>query len=225
MARTNWQRADCQLLSGLLASEFLRYSNGSGIPAYGSWDSNPMPSPPATPYSPSVGNGGIIMAFNPKTTGTVPYVSEWNVGIQRQFPWGMFLTVAYVGNRGIHLPSSLHQPEQPSPSILQYGSLLGELATSQDAINAGIKIPYPGWVQQLGGSGTVLDALITFPQYTDIYNTYETAGTSFYNGLQAQGEKRFSNDLSFLTDFTFARDISNENLGITLGSAEPHKFI
>lgn len=207
--------------SGLLSGEFVRYSNGGSIPAYGSWDASPMPVPPATPFSPSVGNGGIIMAFNPKTTGTVPYVSEWNVGIQEQLPWGMFLTVSYVGNRGIHLPSSLHQPEQPSPSVLQYGSLLGELATSQDAINAGIKIPYPGWVQQLGGNGTVLDALIPFPQYTDIYNTYETAGTTFYNGLQTQGEKRFSNGLSFLSDLTLSRDIANESVGITLNQPNP----
>jgi len=161
------------------------------------------------------------MAFNPKTTGRVPYVSAWNVGIQRQLPWDMFLTVAYVGNRGIHLPSSLHQPDQPPASILKYGSLLGELATSQDAINAGIKIPYPGWVQQLGGTGTVLEALLPFPQYSDIYNTYETAGTAFYNGLQAEGEKRFSNGLSFLTDFTFSRNIATEALGSTLDQPNP----
>jgi len=207
--------------SGLLGGEFIRYSSGSNIPAYGSWDANPMPSPSATPYNPSMGNGGIIMAFDPKTTGMVPYVSAWNVGIQRELPWNMFLTVAYVGNRGIHLPSSLHQPEQPPASILSYGSLLGELATSQDAVNAGIKIPYPGWVQQLGGNGTVLDALLPFPQYSDIYNTYETEGTAFYNGMQAQGEKRFSNGLSFLADFTFARDIATESVGATLSQPNP----
>jgi hypothetical protein len=207
--------------SGLLGGEFVRYSNGGHTPAYGSWDANPMPLPAATPYNPSMGNGGIIMAFDPKTSGRVPYVSAWNVSIQRELPWNMFLTVAYVGNRGIHLPSSLHQLEQPSASILSYGSLLGELATSQDAVNAGIKIPYPGWVQQLGGNGTVLDALLPFPQYSDIYNTYETAGTAFYNGMQAQGEKRFSNGLSFLADFTFSRNIATEAAGSTLIQQNP----
>ena len=110
--------------SGLLAGQFLRYSNGSSIPAYGSWDSNPMPSPPATPYSPSVGNGGIIMAFNPKTIGRAPYDSEWNLGIQRQLPWDMFVTVAYVGNRAIHVPSSLHQPEQPTLTFFTTAAFL-----------------------------------------------------------------------------------------------------
>jgi hypothetical protein len=133
----------------------------------------------------------------------------------------MFITVAYVGNRAIHIPSSLHQPEQPNPSVLSYGSLLGELATSQDAMNAGITIPFPGWVQLFGGNGTVIQTLLPFPQYSDIYNTYETEGTAFYNGLQAQGEKRFSNGLSYLADFTLARNIANESVGSTLFQPNP----
>ncbi len=205
----------------LLGGEFARQSNGSNIPAYGSWDANTMPSPPPTPFSPSIGNGATILGFNPKTFGRAPYDSAWNIGVQRELPWNMFITVAYVGNRAIHIPSSLHQPEQPHPSILSYGSLLGELATSQDAINAGITIPFPGWVQLFGGNGTVIQTLLPFPQYSDIYNTYETEGTAFYNGLQAQGEKRFSNGLSYLADFTLARNIANESVGSTLFQPNP----
>ena len=32
----------------------------------------------------------------------------------------MFLSMAYVGNRAIHLPSSLNPLNQPNPSILSY---------------------------------------------------------------------------------------------------------
>lgn len=207
--------------ASLLGGEFGRQSSGSSTPAYGSWDGNPMPLPAPTPFSPSIGNGNTILGFNPKTFGRAPYDSAWNIGVQRQLPWNMFVTVAYVGNRAIHVPSSLHQPEQPNPSILQYGSLLGELATSQDAMAAGIKIPYPGWVQQFGGTGTVIQTLIPFPQYSDIYNTYETDGTAFYNALQAQGEKRFSNGLSYLADLTLSRNIANESVGSTLFQPNP----
>ena len=207
--------------ASLLGGEFGRQSNGGNIPAYGSWDNNPMPNPPPTPYSPSIGNGSTILGFDPNTFGRAPYDQAWNVSVQRQLPWNMFLTVAYVGNRAIHVPSSLHQPEQPHPDILKYGSLLGELATSQDAVNAGITIPFPGWVQLFGGTGTVIQTLLPFPQYSDIYNTYETDGTAFYNGLQMQGEKRFSNGLSFLADFTFSRNIANESVGSTLFQPNP----
>ncbi len=207
--------------ASLLGGEFSRQSSSGNIPAYGSWDATPMPNPPPTPYSPSIGNGTTILGFNPKTFGRAPYDSAWNVGVQRQLPWNMFVTAAYVGNRAIHIPSSLHQPEQPHPSILSYGSLLGELATSQDAMNAGIQIPFPGWVDLFGGTGTVIQTLLPFPQYSDIYNTYETDGTAFYNGLQIQGEKRFSNGLSFLADFTMARNIANESVGSTLFQPNP----
>jgi hypothetical protein len=207
--------------ASLLGGEFSRQSSFGYTPAYGSWDGNPMPDPPPTPYSPSIGNGNTPLAFNPKTFGRAPYDSAWNLSVQRELPWNMFLTVAYVGNRAIHVPSSLHQPEQPNPSILQYGSLLGELATSQDAINAGIQIPFPGWVQLFGGTGTVIQALLPFPQYSDIYNTYETDGTAYYNGLQVQGEKRYSNGLSFLVDFTLSRNTANESVGSTLFQSNP----
>jgi hypothetical protein len=207
--------------ASLLGGEFLRQPNGSSNPAYGSWDTTPMPVPPSTPFSPSIGNGNVILAFNPKTSGRPPYDQAWNLGIQRQLPWNMFVTVAYVGNRAIHLPSSLHQPEQADPSVLKYGSLLGELANSPDAIAAGIKLPYPTWEQTFNNTGTVLQALIPFPQYSDIYNTYETEGTAFYNGLQAQAEKRFSNGLSYLADLTLSKTLSTEAVGATLYQSNP----
>lgn len=207
--------------ASLLGGEFSRQSSGSSTPAYGSWDGNPMPLPAPTPFSPSIGNGNTILGFNPKTFGRAPYDQAWNIGVQRQLPWDMFVKASYVGNRAIHVPSSLHQPEQPNPSVLQYGSLLGELATSPDAVAAGIKIPYPGWVEQFGGTGTVIQTLIPFPQYSDIYNTYETDGTAFYNGLQVQGEKRFSGGLSYLADLTLSRNIANESVGSTLFQPNP----
>ncbi len=207
--------------ASLLGGEYSRQSSGSNTPAYGSWDGNPMPLPAPTAFSPSIGNGATILGFNPKTFGRAPYDSAWNIGVQRQLPWDMFIKASYVGNRAIHVPSSLHQPEQPNPSILHYGSLLGELATSPDAVAAGIKIPYPGWVEQFGGTGTVIQTLIPFPQYSDIYNTYETSGTAFYNGVQIQGEKRFSGGLSYLADVTLSRNIATESVGSTLFQPNP----
>ena len=127
----------------------------------------------------------------------------------------MFLTVAYVGNRAIHLPVTLIQPNQAPVSVLQYGNLLNELVTSPDAVAAGIKIPYPNFVQQFGSAATVLQALEPFPQYAGIYNLYEHDGIAFYNGLQVQAEKRFSNGLSYLADLTLSRNMSNNFVGST----------
>ncbi len=200
-------------MSTLLNGQFLRASTGSSAPGYGSWDTNPMPIPQATPFSPSIGNGGVIFDFPAKRVGLAPYDQAWSVSVQRQLPWNMFLTVAYVGNRAIHLPATLRLNNQPNPSVLKYGSLLGELVNSPAAIAAGIKIPYPGFVQQFGGAATVEQALTPFPQFGGYFPVYESDGTAFYNGFQMQGEKRFSGGFSYLADLTLSRNMANNSTG------------
>ncbi len=200
-------------MSDLLAGEYLRNSSGGSVPGVGSWDSNPLPLPQATPFSPSIGNGGVIFAFDPQKVGRAPYLSAWNIGIQRELPWKMFLTANYVGNRAIHLPTTLSLNNQPNPSVLQYGALLGEPINSPAVVAAGFKPPYPEFVQQLGASATLIQALTPFPQYEGFFPVYENAGTAFYNAVQIQAEKRFSGGLSFLTNLTMGRTLANTYVG------------
>lgn len=205
----------------LLNGEFHRNSTATNVPGYGQWDANPMPDPPPTPFSPSVGNGNVIHSFNPKKDGLAPYNESWNANVQRQLPWNMFITVAYVGNRDIHLPSQLNPPNQPNPSVLKYGPLLGALVTSPGAVAAGIKIPYPNFVSQFGRSATVEQALSPYPQYSGVMNNFDLAGTTFYNALQVQAEKRFTNGISYLTDVTLARNMSNVDSGFSSFASHP----
>ncbi|MBV9499891.1 MAG: TonB-dependent receptor, partial [Acidobacteriaceae bacterium] len=200
-------------MSSLLAGTYLRNSSGGSVPGVGSWDTNPLPLPQPTPFSPSIGNGGVIFAFNPQKDGRAPYLSAWNAGVQRELPWKMFLTANYVGNRAIHLPTTLSLTNQPYPSVLQYGALLGEPVNSPAAIAAGIKIPYPGFIQQFGAAATVIQALTPFPQYSGFFPVYEMAGTTFYNAGQLQLEKRFDGGLSFLANLTMGRLMGNTAIG------------
>ena len=110
----------------ILNGTFFRNSNGTSTPAYGSWDANPLPPTLPVPFSPSVGNGSFLYAFNPKTDGAAPYNEAWNVSVERALPWNMFITAAYVGNRDVHLPSQLNPYNQLDPAYLRYGSLLGD---------------------------------------------------------------------------------------------------
>jgi hypothetical protein len=212
-------------MSSLLAGSFLRGSTGSAVPGYGSWDANPLPLPQTTAFSPTIGNGGVIFNFpykgrqhapllpNGPSVGTAPYDTAWNFSVQRQLPWNMFMTASYVGNRAIHLPATLELSNQPNPEVLKYGSLLGESVTSPDAIAAGIKVPYDGFVEQFGGSATVEQALTPFPQFGGYFPVYEMDGTAFYNAVQVQGEKRFSNGLSYLASVTLGRNTANTAIG------------
>jgi hypothetical protein len=200
-------------MSPLLNGEYIRAATGTNVPGYGSWDTSPMPLPQSTPFNQSIGNGGVIFDFPPNKAGTAPYDQAWNFGVQRELPWNMFLTVSYVGNHAVHLPTTLALNNQPVPSVLQYGSLLGELVTSPDAVAAGIKVPYPDFVQQFGASAIVEQALTPFPQFAGYFPVYEMDGKALYNALQAQAEKRFSNGLSYLADLTISRLDANTAVG------------
>jgi hypothetical protein len=208
-------------MSSLLDGSFLRSSTGSSVPGYGSWDSQVLPAPSPVPFSPTVGNGVTIFDFpavhrnpvtdldNTTTVGTAPYDQAWNAGVQREMPWGTFVTVSYVGNRAIHLPTTLELSNQPNPSVLQYGNLLGENILSPDVVAAGFTPPYPGYVAQYGTAATLEQALTPYPQLGAYFPAFELDGTAFYNALQAQGEKRFSNGVSYLADITLSRTTAN----------------
>jgi Carboxypeptidase regulatory-like domain len=198
-------------MSPLFAGQFTRSSTGSNVPGYGDWDDSPIPNPAPAAYSPSIGNGTSISYFDPSRAGMAPYEQAWSANVQRQLPWNMFVNVAYVGNHDVHLPAGINLVNQPSPSVLRYGSLLSQQVNSPTAQAAGIATPYPSFVSQFGASATVLQALRPFPQYSGINNIYDMAGTTEYNALQAQAEKRFSNGLGFLASETFAQALTNQD--------------
>jgi Carboxypeptidase regulatory-like domain len=213
-------------MSTLLDGSFLRSSTGSSVPGYGSWDAQTLPYPQRpTSFNPSVGNAAIIFDFNynkrnihpalPSSgpVGTSPYDSAWSLRVQRELPWDMFLTAAYVGNRAIHLPATLELSNQPNPSVLQYGTLLGENILSPDVVAAGFTPPYPEYVQQFGPSATLEQALAPYPQFGGYFPVYEMDGTAFYNAFQVQGEKRFAGGLSYLANLTLSSLDANTAIG------------
>jgi hypothetical protein len=172
-----------------------------------------MPLPQPVAMSPSIGNVGIIFALNPQKNGAPPIDLSWSFGVQRQLPWSMFLTVSYVGNRALHLPSTNSLNNQPYPSVLKYGSCLGQLITDPCAAANGIQTPYPEFVEQFGAAATVEQALTPFPQFSEYYPVWEDNGTALYNAVQVQVEKHFSGNLSYLADLTMGRTTANVQTG------------
>ncbi len=210
-----------QQYASLLAGAYGVGSTGTNAPGYGYWDGHPIPSPPATLFNPAVGNAQLVRQMDPKTSGIAPYTMQWSFGIQRQLPWNMMGMIAYVGNRGIHLPSSLNQPNQLPIADLAYGPLLGDLVTSPAAIAAGIKIPYPDFVKEFGNAANVEQALLPFPQFAGTDNHFDQSGVSEYNAIQMTLNKDFTNNFSFLSNLTVGRNQSNVDYGVTLQQNNP----
>ena len=199
----------------LLDGSFQRNSTGSTTPGFGSWDSNYLPLPGAIPFSPALGVAAGVNAFDPIEDGRAPYVLAWNAGIQRELPYNMLLSASYAANRGNFLPGQLNPINQLNPSVLSLGSTLGLPVNSPQAIAAGVKVPYANFINQFGGSATVEQALMPYPQYASIFNNFDDAGASLYNSLQVQLEKRYTTGLSFLVSYTLSRMMSNTNSGFT----------
>ncbi len=200
----------------LLLGTFTRPSTGSTNPGFGSWDNpnNILPGPAPIPFNRGLGVGSTINGFDPENDGVAPYDAVWNIGIQRELPSNMFLTANYTGNRANHLPSQLNPINQiPSQDLGIYGSNLGQpYATVGRAL--GIPLPYPTFLNDFP-TGTVLQALRPYPQYSDIFNNFDMTGSSLYHAMQIQVQKRYTNGLSFLVSYNLSKMMSNTSSGFT----------
>jgi len=198
----------------LLTGSFTRNSTGSFTSSFGSWDTNAIPATVPTPFSPGLGAGNQIDAFS-KKDGYAPYTQQWNLNVQRELPYNMLLTAAWVGNRIIHLPSQLNEINQLDPKYLAMGSQLADTFAPGDTSVDGVPLPYSNFVTDFGGSATVAQALVPYPQYSKIFNNFEAFGTTYYQGAQIEIDKRFSNGLSFLAGYTLSHLMDNTSSGFS----------
>jgi hypothetical protein len=198
----------------LLVGSYTRNSTGTNTSAFGSWDTNQIPNPPATPFNTGLGAGTQIEAFS-KKDGYAPYAQQWNANYQRELPYNMFLTVAWLGNRVIHLPSQLNRIDQLDPKYLSLGTKLGLTFSDGTAQAAGFSLPYTNFVSDFGGSATVAQSLEPYPQYSYIFNNFEASGTTYYQSAQVEVEKRFSSGLAFLAGYTLSHQMDNTSSGFS----------
>jgi hypothetical protein len=200
----------------LLTGSFTRGTTGSFTSSFGSWDSNSIPAVTPTPFSPGLGAGNQIDAFSKKKDGYAPYSQQWNINLQRELPYNMFVTAAWVGNRIIHLPSQLNEIDQMDPKYdASLASQLADTFSSGQTTVDGVPLPYPNFVHDFGGSATVAQALVPYPQYSKIFNNFEGFGTTYYQAAQIEVEKRFTNGLSFLAGYTLSRLMDNTSSGFS----------
>ncbi len=199
----------------LLVGSFAQNNTGTNVSAYGSWDTRTMPNPAPTPFSPTLGIGGAQIDAFSSTDGFAPYSQQWNVNVQRELPYDMFLTAAWVGNRTIHLPSQLNSINQFDPKYFALGNDLNLSFANGSAQAKGYQPPYPNFANDFGGSATLAQALVPYPQYGYIFNNFEGYGTAYYQSAQVQLEKRFTQGLSFLAGYTLAREYNNTSSGFT----------
>jgi hypothetical protein len=148
--------------------------------------------------NPSIQNGQGV-TYTASDSSRLPYVQNYNFGFQYQLPASTVVEVNYVGNKGTRLLAyGFDQMNQVDLKELARGNSLGD----QWSPASGIPQPFPGF------SGTVVQALRPFPQYTGISQAFPTLGQSWYNSLQVQATRHLKSGLSVLAAYTFSKALT-----------------
>jgi len=152
---------------------------------------------------PTFANGGAPIAVA-RDGLTLPRFQNWSVTLQHQLGPTTMLDISYIGNHGSRLNHHFNSlgvgANMNNPSVLNYGaSVLQADINSDVAHNAGIPLPYPGFV------GNVAQALRAFPQYQAIVWRGVPTGESQYHALELVLERHFSGGLQFRVGYTYSK--------------------
>jgi hypothetical protein len=190
------------------------------------------------PYDPGlnvVAGGGIqgAPAIVDPNMGRPSRVVQWNISLQREVIRDLLVEAAFVGNHGVWESNGSSQGfsngsvgnlinyDAVSPATLaRYGlgdltdantrSLLSSTITSAAAVAAGFKKPYANFPD----SGSVLQSLRPFPQYSGVGQFQAPLGASWYDSLQVKVVKRLSHGLTATMAYTFSKALdSTTNAG------------
>jgi outer membrane receptor protein involved in Fe transport len=184
--------------------------------------SNPFPNGLNQPAGSSLGllndvgygaNGPLRIA----AANLTPYEQSWSFGVERQMPWNVVLDAEYIGKKGTHLPFSganqldILGPQVESYSANQINTLNTYVTNPFSSLNGG-PISDPNSTLS---SATVqaVQLELPYPQFTGVSTDVQMIADSTYHGLQLSAEKRFSNGLEFLVNYTWSKSIDDASVG------------
>jgi hypothetical protein len=190
---------------------------------------NPFPSGVTPPFGRNQalidvqGNGNEAASTN----NPAPYVQQWNLDIQRQFPGNLLVDVAYAGSKGTHLPMHDQTINQLLPQDLPKNAAdVAALKTLVPNPFAGNCTGCTGPVQSggIGTNATVMAAqlLLPYPQFDNFSLAEPDDRDSIYHSLQLKVQKRFAAGAQVLASYTVSKLIDNTNSEINwLEAAAP----
>ena len=166
----------------------------------------------------------------PGTPGTAPGVwidrnagypsksYQWSFGVQREIVRNLVVDVAYVGNRGVWLPSTgaVNYNANTPQSLLAAGTRYHHRGSARAILTAPIgsaaagpfqnKLPYAGFPL----TATVAQSLRPYPQFTTAPTPlWAPLGDNWYNSLQLKVIKRLSHGLDVSYNFTWSKTLTN----------------
>ncbi len=157
-------------------------------------------------------NGTNGPNYRPSYANHLSYTQQWNLTVERKVGNSSVVSVAYIGNKGTHLPSQMQPLNVLNPALLtSLGSAnLNTVFQPGQTSLFGVSVPYSNWVQTLDSGGTckptVAQALVAYPQFCGgLTGENENQGTSIYQSFQAKLEKGFQNGIYLGASYTWSR--------------------
>ena len=185
----------------------------------------PFPAGISPPPGRSLGTAGTqqfltqvvqsITVANP-TDHPEGYVQQWNLDVQRDLPAGFFLSVAYVGSKGTHLPQYSQQIDQISDQLLAQAAAQVDPSLPNPRQNVTLvqSTPNPFFVNgqalALTGPTTTIGQLLRpYPQYTGVELAGQGSYDSIYHSFQLTVQRRFADAGALLVAYTNSKLISD----------------
>ncbi len=154
--------------------------------------------------------GQQISLFNPNVRN--PYTLRWQFSVQRQLPFNMVLEVAYIGSHAMHLPVTTQLDFIPRQYL---STSLSRDTAANNLLSGAVTNPFKGLLPNAGtlnGATVALrQLLIPYPQYpvpgtpsstsNGIVESYNNAGSSYFQSLNVRLQKRFTNNLTLMNNF------------------------
>jgi len=161
--------------------------------------SNPFPSGIFRPAGSTLGlatfaGQNITYVHQDRVT---PYIHQFSAGFQRELPWSVLVDLSYVGSQTRRLGTNKNINALSTE----------QLALGTAALNAQLPNPMQGLLP-----GTAFNAasiprrqlLRPYPQFDNLTRNEFPNGRGWYNALQLQVQKRLSNGLHLLVNYTWS---------------------
>jgi hypothetical protein len=171
----------------------------------------------AQPNISTFGLAQTPLTTNGYTIAKPAYVQQWNLDIQRQLPWGIFLDVAYAGAEGVHLQQYQTDINQIPDSYITQAQ--AQFAAGTPVTIAQPVATYPFVINGVAGSslpgalgiGSLIQGQLDrpYPQYTDVKLAGVGCCSSNYQSFQLSGTKRFHGGGTLLVAYTNSKLLSN----------------
>ena len=139
-----------------------------------------------TPFTQSLPNATVTNGYDPNATKT-PYLMEYNLNLQHEFPGAMVASVGFVGSHGVNLFTEADQNPVPHTTLANGLPLFQPTCGT----NTGAAACVPGV------SGRTNPNLGSF-------TIAENGTTSRYNSLQASLNKRLTHDFQAQVSYTYS---------------------